>query len=294
MGLAESGKASTSNVGGFMPTGQWPHAPVRIFCTVSPTEIISWGDAVAAAGDIQTLIRAISEIGRLQPIERTNGFVFFVGGTPTVTTPGLTSTLYIGGIREVAIRIAFRAATASVKLICVPIDKQPLVEQAVKYIEEAWAKIGPTIWRPDPTRPSTDDTVGFVCSYAPSQSKAIAALGSASGGAGGAALAIAKAAGLSVVPHSSGAAIFTGSGGYVAGTLGGAGVGPALVTIGLVVGGTAIAVELACAPRNHPQLVNRVILDSKEYWAISTRVTAAATEYVERVARDLTAVVSAK
>ena len=66
----------------------------------------------------------------------------------------------------------------------------------------------------------------LVCSYAPSQSEMVSRISGAAGGAGVTAAAITQATGLTAVVHSSGAYIFTGSGGYVAGTLGGGGSRP--------------------------------------------------------------------
>lgn len=100
--------------------------------------------------------------------------------------------------------------------------------------------------------------VDIVCSYAPSQSKAVAALSGAAGGAAGAAGALAAATGTTAVAHSSGAMILTGSGGYIAGTLGTAILGPTIVVVGIVAGGAAVSVELFCAPRNHPKAVEAV------------------------------------
>ena len=93
----------------------------------------------------------------------------------------------------------------------------------------------------------------------------MATLAGAAGSSAGAIAAVGQAAGLSVVAHSSGAAILTGSGGYVAGTLGAASTGPAIVVVGLVVAGTAATVELVCAPRNHPQEVARVEAAATEF-----------------------------
>jgi hypothetical protein len=106
-----------------------------------------------------------------------------------------------------------------------------------------------------------------VCSYAPSQSKAVATISGAAGGAAATATAVGSAAGLTVVAHSSGAAILTGSSGYIAGTLGGAAAAPAIITIGLVVGGVAVTLELVCAGKNHPDQVKRVYDASSEFGA---------------------------
>jgi hypothetical protein len=101
-------------------------------------------------------------------------------------------------------------------------------------------------------------TTDVVCAYAPSQSKAAAALSAAAGGSASAAALVAAATGTVAVAHSSGALILTGSGGYIAGTLGSAVVGPTIIAVGLVIGGAAVSVELLCAPRNHPAQVAKV------------------------------------
>jgi hypothetical protein len=117
-----------------------------------------------------------------------------------------------------------------------------------------------------------------VCSYAPSQSKPVAALAAASGGAAAATAAVAQAVGLVVVSHSSGAAILTGSGGYVAGTLGTAITGPVIVVVGLAIGGTALTVELVCAPKNHPRQVAQVKAAAGDFLKRSGQVMSAAKE----------------
>ena len=81
-----------------------------------------------------------------------------------------------------------------------------------------------------------------VCSYAPSQSKVVAGIAGGGGGLAAATAAIAKATGLVAVTHSSGAAILTGSSGYIAGTLGGASAAPFILGVGLLVGGAAVTV----------------------------------------------------
>lgn len=97
-----------------------------------------------------------------------------------------------------------------------------------------------------------------ICSYAPSQSAAVNRIADGFGGAGLGAVAILQATGMSAVLHSSGAYIFTGAGGYVAGTLGVAIVAPILITTSIVVGGSAIALELSCAPKNHPDSTKKM------------------------------------
>lgn len=89
------------------------------------------------------------------------------------------------------------------------------------------------------------------------------------GGAGAATAAIGQALGLSVVTHSSGALILSGSGGYIAGTLGAAVAVPAIIAVAVVVGGTAATVELVCAPRNHREYVAKVeaaAVETKRRW----------------------------
>ncbi len=111
------------------------------------------------------------------------------------------------------------------------------------------------------------EDVGIVCTYAPSQSKTVAAISGAAGGASATIGAVAAATGLTVVTHSSGAAILTGSAGYIAGTIGTAVVAPVIIGVGLVVGGAAVTVELVCAPQNHPDQVAKVVAAAKTFYA---------------------------
>lgn len=106
-----------------------------------------------------------------------------------------------------------------------------------------------------PTQAATTDV---ICSYAPSQSSAAKTVTAAAGGAGAGVAAIMSAAGLSAVAHSSGTYILTGSGGYISGTLGGAAAAPFLMTVSVVVAGSAIALELSCAPKNHPDSLRAI------------------------------------
>jgi len=101
-------------------------------------------------------------------------------------------------------------------------------------------------------------TAEMVCSYAPSQSAAVNRIITGTGGAGVGAMALLKATGLQFVAHSSGGYILTGAGGYVAGTLLNPLVVPTVFAATVIVGGTAIVVELSCAPRNHPEAVNSI------------------------------------
>ncbi len=101
-------------------------------------------------------------------------------------------------------------------------------------------------------------TAEVVCSYAPSQSATVNRITAAAGGAGVGASAILSATGLQFVAHSGGGYILTGSGGYVAGTLLSPILIPTVIVATVVVGGATVALELTCAPRNHPQAVERV------------------------------------
>lgn len=112
-------------------------------------------------------------------------------------------------------------------------------------------------------------TTEVVCSYAPSQSATVNRIGGlVSGAAAGTEVAL-LTSGLTIVAHSSGAPILTGAGGYIAGTMTGALVATTVVTVGVVAAGTAITVELACAPKNHPELVKKVLDGAKEYQTVS-------------------------
>ena len=104
-----------------------------------------------------------------------------------------------------------------------------------------------------------------VCTYAPSQSKAVAAISGAAGGAGATVSAVTAATGLTAVAHSSSAMILTGSSGYIAGTIGGAAVAPFIVGVGILVGGTAVTLELLCAPKNHPEQVKQIESAATEF-----------------------------
>ena len=112
-------------------------------------------------------------------------------------------------------------------------------------------------------------TTEVVCSYAPSQSATVNRIGGLVGGAAVGTEATLLTSGMTIVAHSSGAPILTGAGGYIAGTMTGALVATTVVTVGLVAAGTAITVELACAPKNHPELVKQVMDGAKEYQSVS-------------------------
>lgn len=116
-----------------------------------------------------------------------------------------------------------------------------------------------------------------VCSYAPSQSKAVAAISGAAGGASVTAGVMATTTGLTAVAHSSGALILTGSSGYIASTLGGTAAtvaaAPVVVVVGLVVGGAAVSLELVCASKNHPDQVEKVHQAANEFSNRFSRAT---------------------
>lgn len=118
---------------------------------------------------------------------------------------------------------------------------------------------------------STTTTGDIICSYAPSQSGVVAGVSAAAGGSAVAAAGVTQAAGLTAVLHSSGAYIFTGAGGYLAGTIGTAIVAPVLVGVGVVVGGTAVTIELLCAPKNHPVFSEKVVAAAREFYERSKR-----------------------
>lgn len=124
-----------------------------------------------------------------------------------------------------------------------------------------------------------------ICSYAPSQTKAVSTIAGTMGGAGVATAAITKTLGLTAVTHSSGALIMTGSGGYIAGTLGSALIAPAIITVSLVVGGAALTVELVCAPKNHPAYTEKVIKAAEDFRAgYPGSLVDVGSEHIERVA----------
>ena len=113
-------------------------------------------------------------------------------------------------------------------------------------------------------------TTEVICSYAPSQSATVNRISSLVAGAGvGSDIAL-SFAGLTSVSHSSGASIFTGVGGYIAGTMPGAIASTALVTASILVAGTVVTYELACAPKNHPELVKKVMDGAQEYGNFGT------------------------
>ena len=112
------------------------------------------------------------------------------------------------------------------------------------------------------TSASAQPSGEVVCTYAPSQSKIVAAVSGAAGGATATAGAVATATGLTAVAHSSGAMILTGTSGYIAGTIGGTAAtiaaAPVVVGVGFLVGGVAVTLELVCAAKNHPEQVKKV------------------------------------
>lgn len=126
-----------------------------------------------------------------------------------------------------------------------------------------------------------------ICAYAPSQSKVVSSVAGSAGGAGVATAAIGQVLGLTVVTHSSGALILSGSGGYIAGTLGAAVAAPTIIAVAVVVGGTAATVELVCAPRNHPEYVAKVeaaAVEAKRRWGESIAAAkGSSNQQIERI-----------
>lgn len=129
----------------------------------------------------------------------------------------------------------------------------------------AQAQTGGNLVAGEPSLPRIRPATDVVCSYAPSQSVAVNRITAGIGGAGAGAAAILQAAGMTAVTHSSGAYILTGSGGYIAGTIGAAVVAPILITAGVAVAGTVVVVELTCAPTNHPYATKRVLEITDEF-----------------------------
>lgn len=111
-----------------------------------------------------------------------------------------------------------------------------------------------------------ENPTDVICAYAPSQSSAVKEISSTIAGMATGTVVTLKAAGLTVVPHASGVYILTGTGGYVAGTMTGATAAVFAIQATIFVGGAALAVELACAPKNYPDLVIKVLKDSRGYW----------------------------
>jgi Na+/phosphate symporter len=125
-----------------------------------------------------------------------------------------------------------------------------------------------------------ESTTDIVCTYAPSQSEVVKNISASAGGAGATAVAITQATGLTAVAHSSGAYIFTGSSGYVAGTLGGAAAAPVIIGVSIIVGTAAGTVELLCTPQNHPEFTARVVEASEEFIRRSKNHLYAASEKI--------------
>jgi hypothetical protein len=153
-------------------------------------------------------------------------------------------------------------------------------EAAQKAKDEAARAAEATKEAAKATKEAAAATAEIVCSYAPSQSVIVSQLSGAAGGSAAAAAGVAKAAGLSVVMHSSGAPIFTGPAGYLAGTLGTAITLPVVVGVGVVVGGGAVTLELLCAPTNHPGFAAKIDTAATEFWKRSKTVGARTREFV--------------
>lgn len=126
----------------------------------------------------------------------------------------------------------------------------------------------------------------FICSYAPSQSEAVNRISALLGGGAAGAEAILISSGLTVVSHSSGMPILTGAGGYIAGTMTGALVTSVVIPVGVVVGGAVTTLELACAPKNHPELVQKVLDGAKEYSASAGNAFTSSTKNWQNISQD--------
>lgn len=133
----------------------------------------------------------------------------------------------------------------------------------------------------------SNSTADILCSYAPSQSAVVSHVSALAGGGAAATGAIAGATGLTVVTHSSGAYILTGSGGYIAGTLGTAVAGPVIVLVGVAVGGSAATVELLCAPKNHPEFSAKIETIADEFYerskGIASRTITSSTPVIAKL-----------
>lgn len=131
-----------------------------------------------------------------------------------------------------------------------------------------------------------------VCSFAPSQSETVRNLLAPIGVVDLTAKAITTATGLSAVLHSSGAYIFTGSSGYVAGTLGTAGIVPFISTITMTYGATVVGIELLCIPKNNPELTTKIAEATKEFISRSKSNISTSSEKVIQTKNYITPIVS--
>jgi len=104
-----------------------------------------------------------------------------------------------------------------------------------------------------------------ICAYAPGQDETVDRISTASKALSGGTKATLVAKGLTAVAHSSGAGILTGSGGYLSGTMVAGTAAAAVLPVTLFLGGATFAVELGCAPKNHPELVRQVLQDAEQY-----------------------------
>jgi hypothetical protein len=110
------------------------------------------------------------------------------------------------------------------------------------------------------------NSADVVCSFAPSKNEAVRNATSAMKGALYATKASMALAGLQAVGHTSGGTILLGPGGYITGTFAAPIVSIVVVPIVIGIAGTSTVVELACAPKNHPDLVREVLFDAFDYW----------------------------
>ncbi len=110
-----------------------------------------------------------------------------------------------------------------------------------------------------------------ICAYAPSQNEIVKEIRAAAAGARYGQILVLAAGSLKIVQHSSGGLIVSGPGGFVRGTMPVARAAVITTKVGLVIGAAALTVELACAPTNHPELVETVVSNSQEYWGVTVR-----------------------
>lgn len=131
----------------------------------------------------------------------------------------------------------------------------------------------------------------IICSYAPSQSNLVASMSGAMGGVGTTAGVMAAATGLTPVVHSSGALILSGSAGYIAGTLGvpaaTVAAAPILVVVSATVGGTAVILELVCAPKNHPELVDKINAAAVEFMVRFNQIKSKSSDGVNQMKDEI-------
>ena len=100
-----------------------------------------------------------------------------------------------------------------------------------------------------------------ICAASPS---VLAGTVGAIGGGAAATAGLGQVFGMTLVAHSSGAYILTGSGGYIAGTLVAASTPILIVGTAAIASAAAAGVELWCVPKNHPEGYKMVMSKAKE------------------------------